>query len=256
MDLSLDKSVAAEYKNPAQQARVMTELWVGSEVYCPSCGQRSLNQYPNNTPVGDFYCAYCHEQFELKAKNGLFGTKVVDGEYDTMLRRLRSSEVPNLFGLSYNRTQARVSDFFVIPSHFFVPGIIERRKPLAPTARRARWVGCNILFRNVPLVGRVNIVTHGIALDKPEVLKAWQRTLFLREQPKLDKRGWVLDVMNCVEKLNKSEFLLSDVYQYESELGQLHPDNKHVKAKIRQQLQFLRDSGFLDFLGKGRYKIK
>ena len=159
VDVSFDKSVAAEYKSPAQQVRVMTESWVGSHVYCPSCGQESLNQYPNNTPVGDFFCPKCSEQFELKAKRGNFGVKVVDGEYRTMLRRLRSSEVPNLFALDYDRTQARVQNLFVIPSHFFVPEIIERRNPLASTARRAGWTGCNILFGRIPQAGRVSLVS-------------------------------------------------------------------------------------------------
>jgi len=34
-----------------------------------------------------------------------------------------------------------------------------------------------------------------------------------------------------------------------------HPDNHHIKAKIRQQLQFLRDKGYLQFFGSGKYKV-
>ena len=34
----------------------------------------------------------------------------------------------------------------------------------------------------------------------------------------------------------------------------LHPDNRHVLDKIRQQLQVLRDMGFVEFLGRGRYR--
>jgi type II restriction enzyme len=33
-----------------------------------------------------------------------------------------------------------------------------------------------------------------------------------------------------------------------------HPDNRHVPDKIRQQLQVLRDLGFVEFLGGGRYR--
>jgi hypothetical protein len=33
------------------------------------------------------------------------------------------------------------------------------------------------------------------------------------------------------------------------------PDNKHVKEKMRQQLQVLRDNGFLEFLDRGRYRL-
>jgi type II restriction enzyme len=34
-------------------------------------------------------------------------------------------------------------------------------------------------------------------------------------------------------------------------LAKLHPNNAHVRDKIRQQLQILRDIGLLDFLGSG-----
>lgn len=66
----------------------------------------------------------------------------------------------------------------------------------------------------MPLAGRINIISDGVALAKRDVLKAWKRTLFLREQPKLEKRGWLLDVMNCIEQLDKPEFQLANVYQY------------------------------------------
>jgi len=94
MDLSFNLRYAALYKSPAQRARVLTESWVESEIYCPNCGRTSIERYPNNTPVGDFFCPKCREQFELKAKRDSFGRKIVDGEYRTMLRRLGSSEVP------------------------------------------------------------------------------------------------------------------------------------------------------------------
>lgn len=256
MDLRFDQSLATNYKSPAQQARVMTEAWVRSQIFCPSCGQNSLEKYPNNTPVGDFFCSACREQFELKATQSAFVAKIVDGQYHTMLHRLRSHQVPNLFGLRYDRTQRQVRDLFVIPSQFFVPEIIERRKPLSPTARRAGWVGCNILIRNIPLAGRVSLVTNGVAVAKSGVLKAWKRTLFLRHQPQLEKRGWTLDVINCIEKLNKQEFQLSDVYKCHDTIAELHPNNQNIKAKIRQQLQVLRDSGFLEFTGRGQYRLR
>ncbi|MCK5416035.1 hypothetical protein KAI92_01250 [Candidatus Parcubacteria bacterium] len=34
-----------------------------------------------------------------------------------------------------------------------------------------------------------------------------------------------------------------------------HPDNNHVKDKIRQQLQLLQDKGYLSFVSRGRYKL-
>lgn len=233
----------------------MTESWVEAQVYCPSCGQESLSQYPNNTPVGDFFCPKCSEQFELKAKRDAFGAKIVDGEYRSMLRRLTSSDVPNLFTLSYDHNRNGVLDLVVIPSHFFVPEIIERRKPLTRTARRAGWTGCNILLGEIPQAGRVSVVAGGVPVSKPSVLSAWKRTLFLREQKRMEARGWTLDVMRCVEQLGMSEFGLADIYGYEGRLSKLHAHNRHVRAKIRQQLQVLRDAGYLEFVGRGRYRV-
>ena len=65
----------------------------------------------------------------------------------------------------------------------------------------------------------------------------------------------MLDTMRSIEKLEKREFTLEDVYTFEKELSVLHPENKHVKDKIRQQLQVLRDKGYLDFVSRGYYRL-
>ncbi|MGN1347846.1 MAG: hypothetical protein ACI4VI_02775 [Acutalibacteraceae bacterium] len=44
------------------------------------------------------------------------------------------------------------------------------------------------------------------------------------------------------------------MYSFESELKIKHPKNNNIKPKIRQQLQFLRDRGFIEFLGNGKYE--
>jgi type II restriction enzyme len=65
----------------------------------------------------------------------------------------------------------------------------------------------------------------------------------------------LLDVLQVVQSLNKTDFLLSDVYAHENELAKLHPNNSHVRDKIHQQLQVLRDLGLLKFLGSGYYRL-
>jgi type II restriction enzyme len=44
-------------------------------------------------------------------------------------------------------------------------------------------------------------------------------------------------------------------YVHAAALGKLHPNNAHVRDKIRQQLQVLRDLGLLTFLGSGSYRL-
>lgn len=52
------------------------------------------------------------------------------------------------------------------------------------------------------------------------------------------------------------EFTLREVYGYEDVLSERHPDNNYVRAKVRQQLQVLRDRGVLEFLGGGEYRVR
>ena len=91
---------------------------------------------------------------------------------------------------------------------------------------------------------------------KEQILHNWRKTIFLREEKEVATKGWILDIMNCIDKIGKGEFSLKEVYAFEELLEQKHPDNKHIKDKIRQQLQFLRDKGYLDFVAKGKYRLK
>jgi len=255
MELAFDAHLADGYTSRSQKARVLTEAWVDKRIFCPNCGQVSIDKYPNNQPVADFHCTHCHEEYELKSKEKSIGSKIIDGAYRTMVERLTSSNNPNFFLLSYNFVTLSVTNFLVIPKHFFVPEVIEERKPLASTARRAGWVGCNIILQSIPQTGKIFLIKDKQTEPKEKVLAEWKRTLFLREEKEVSARGWLLDVMRCVEKLGKREFTLEDVYVFESELNTLHPDNKHIKDKVRQQLQVLRDKGYLDFVSRGYYRL-
>ena len=246
---------AAVFQSASQNARVWTEGWVARQLYCPNCGAARLGQQPNNNKVGDFSCRACAEEFELKSQKGRFGAKVMDGAYGAMCERLRASNNPNLLLMNYDLARLSVTDLIVVPKHFFVREVIRRRPPLAPTARRAGWVGCHILLSEIPESGKLFIVRDGTPLPKGEVLEQWRRTLFLRDQA-LEARGWLIEVMKCVEQLGRREFTLDDVYGFEDRLGRLYPGNQHVRPKIRQQLQVLRNQGYLEFEGRGRYRLK
>ena len=140
MQLTFNQPLADNYTSSSQKIRVLTEDWVGRAIFCPNCGRKYVANYENNRPVADFYCQNCKEEYELKSKSGNIGTKIVDGAYSTMIERLGSTTNPNFFMLSYDLATYSVNNFMVVPKHFFVPEIIEKRKPLAETARRAGWV--------------------------------------------------------------------------------------------------------------------
>ena len=133
MDLNLKKELANRYTSNSQIARVLTESWVKQNSYCPSCGEKPLNDFENNRPVADFYCRKCAEEFELKSKSGKFSNTITDGAYDTMIQRITSDSNPNFFFLTYSKDLV-VDNFLIIPKQFFTPGIIIKRKPLSETA--------------------------------------------------------------------------------------------------------------------------
>lgn len=245
----------APFESASQNARIWTEGWMSRWAFCPACGNEKISQFENNRPAADFSCPRCSEQFELKSKKGRFGNKVVNGAYESLCKRLDSDDNPNFAFLNYDANARTVENLFVVPKQFVRPEIIEKRKPLSQTARRAGWVGCNIKINQIPQSGKIFIVRQGLPVDRRMILEKWRSTLFLREE-KLASRGWLIDVMGCCEAIGRSEFAIDDVYKYERQLHALYPDNNNVRAKIRQQLQVLRDGGYLEFLGRGRYRIR
>lgn len=241
------------YDSGSQRAKAWTEQWVADYLFCPNCGSASISRLPPNLPVADFFCPRCSDQFELKSQKKPFGSKLANGAFATKQVRLQSNTNPNLILLSYDVVARSVRNISVVPKHFFTPDIVEERKPLSPTARRAGWIGSNILLHRIPEAGRIQVVRNGVAVPKEDVLAAWQRTLFLRDES-ASARGWLIEVMGCVEQIGKSEFSLEDVYEFERYLASRYPSNSNVRPKIRQQLQVLRDNGYLEFVGRGLYR--
>jgi type II restriction enzyme len=66
--------------------------------------------------------------------------------------------------------------------------------------------------------------------------------------------GWMREVYLVLQELPLDEFRLRDIYYYEEHFSRIYPRNRHIKDKIRQVLQYLRDMGLVEFLGSGRYR--
>ncbi len=179
----------------------------------------------------------------------------MDAAYSEMKHAIVQDRTPNLYVMQYDAVEWTVRAVILIPHFAFTLSAVERRKPLAPTARRAGWVGCNILLDKIPNDARIPIVERGVAQEPSDVRQAYERLRPL-EKLKVEKRGWTLDVLSVVRALGRTEFSLANVYDHGDELQKLHPKNAHIHDKIRQQLQVLRDLGLLEFLGGGFYRFR
>ncbi|HLZ51052.1 MAG TPA: DpnI domain-containing protein [Candidatus Acidoferrum sp.] len=253
--MKLPREGLNRYKSASQRARVGTETWGASNFFCPVCDSPRLEIAPQGTATLDYSCPKCSSPFQLKSQSKPFGKKILDSAFSQMKRAILTDCTPNLYVLHYDLTAWAVRTVILIPHFAFALSAIERRPPLAPTARRAGWVGCNILLDKIPVHARIPVVSEGTPYTPREVRASYNRLRPL-EKLQAEKRGWTLDVLQVVQSLGKPEFTLADVYAHSAELAKLHPDNRHVRPKIRQQLQVLRDLGLLSFLSPGSYRLK
>jgi len=248
------EELARNYKSKSQIARVLTENWFLREAYCPNCLNFPVNKEKDNSKVVDFSCPKCRRFFQLKAQGKKLGSKLTDGAYQPMMKKIEDETVPDFFFMEYPIDEWVVKNLLLVPSFFMNPSIIEKRKPLSVNAKRAGWIGCNILLSKLPEEGRINVVKNEKEVERSEVKRTYQKLIFL-EAKKPIQRGWLADVLRCVQDLDKDIFNLIEIYAFEKELKEAHPDNWHIKDKIRQQLQVLRDQGILAFEGKGKYRL-
>ena len=253
MLLNCDLSAAIGYTSQLQISRVLSERWFQENCYCLSCDNDRLSQTPANTKASDFVCQTCSETYELKTFKSRPARRLVDGAYNALISRIRDGSAPTLMLLERNE-RWQIQALTAIHHLFLTPGVIEKREPLSPSARRAGWTGCNIRLDLIAPDAQIQVVSLG----KP-MSQAWVRQRFQRfdrlKTVSLSSRGWATLTLRVVRSLNRPEFSLNEVYAREQLFAASYPANKNIRAKVRQQLQVLRDLGYLEFCGGGVYKL-
>ncbi len=234
-------------------ARVLSEAWFGRNGFCVACQADFLEPTANNTKACDFLCRTCGERYELKTFRRRPTKKLVDGAYAALMSQLRGGASPTLMLLERSAAWT-VSGLTAIHPIFLTPAVVEQRKPLSPTARRAGWVGCNIRLDLMGKDAAIEIVEGGVPRPREFVREEFRKFARLRELP-IERRGWTTSTLALVRSLQRSEFSLAEVYAKEEYLSSVYPDNRNIRAKLRQQLQVLRDLGYLKFQGAGSYRL-
>ena len=269
--------LAAAYHSGAQRARVVTEAWGEKNLFCPNCSSPKLTWLEPGHPASDYSCPDCKFWYQLKSQKTRLGDSITDGAYRAMMDAVRQDKLPSFYFMQYDLATWRVRNLLLVPHFAFPPSAIIKRKPLSPTARRAGWVGCNFALNRIPAEARIPVVAESRIAPATEVREKFKRVAPLKEIA-VNQRGWTLDVLNAVRRLvdgrrrgnesliEQSEgnqslltsaptFTTADTYTFTRELETLHPDNRHVRDKIRQQLQVLRDMGLLLYVGRGVWRL-
>lgn len=177
MNLQIDpKSAPRYFKSQSRISGLISEIWAEKNLYCAKCGW-GLASYPQNNKVNDFYCAHCGNTYQLKSSRTRFNKKAKGAAYQLLIDAVNCNQHPNYFLLEYNFLTLKVKNIILIPKQFIYPEQIERRKALPVTARRAGWVGCNILIGDVPDIGKIYVVQDQKVLPKEQVMCAYALAL-------------------------------------------------------------------------------
>lgn len=251
--LICDTSVADCYKSESQRSRVISEAWFSSFAYCLSCENNKLRQTAANTKASDFRCPDCRQEYELKTYSLKPSRTLVDGAYSAMMSRILESEPPTLMLLERTGNWS-VKSLTAIHGKFLTPEIVIKRRPLSEGARRAGWTGCNIRLDLISPDAQIQVVADGERRDPSLIRVAFQRFNRLGSLS-IRSRGWATLTLRVLRSLGTSEFSLSAIYDQERQFASIYPNNRNIRAKIRQQLQMLRDLGYLEFRGKGSYHL-
>ncbi len=254
MNLSMSGKLAAAFKSGSQKAGNVTEAWGAENFYCPNCSSPKLDWLKPGTKASDYKCPNCGFWFQLKSKKSPIGNSIRDGAYSAMMEAIKEDRAPSYFFLHYDYATWNVRNLLLVPHFAFPTSAIIKCPPLAPTARRAGWVGCNFDLRRIPTDARISIVTETQIVPEKDVREKFKKVKPLKELS-VKERGWTLDVLNGVRSLGKKEFTNTDAYTLAGQLEKLHPDNRHVRDKIRQQLQVLRDAKLLIHAGSGIWRL-
>ncbi|MBI3822002.1 MAG: restriction endonuclease [Planctomycetes bacterium] len=254
MQLVMNSLLAAGYKSRSQIARIVTENWAACNLYCAACERSCVQQSANNARAIDFICEDCKAGYQLKSGERWNEHRIPDAGYNAMVNAIRSDKVPNLLIMQYTAGW-RVRNLLLVPSFFFTESCVQKRDPLSASARRAGWIGCNILLSAISPEGKIRLVADEIAMDPSSVRREYKRLTPIANL-KVAVRGWALNVLRMVHKVERSQFAIEDIYGFEEELSVLYPGNRNIRPKIRQQLQVLRDIGLIEFLGRGNYRLR
>jgi type II restriction enzyme len=171
-----------------------------------------------------------------------------------MMRRIRAAEAPALMLMHYAEDWS-VQRLIAIHPVFLTPSVVRKRsKPhLRPITRKPYWM-CDLDLTRIPPDGKIVIVRDGGERPRADARRAFRESMRFGDVP-LRKRGWAALVLAYVRKINKVEFTLADLYAYEAAMHAAYPQNSHVRPKIRQQMQVLRDLGYLQFMDRGEYRM-
>ena len=111
------------------------------------------------------------------------------------------------------------------------------------------------------LKSSVNVISESLQGLPPSKFVYPDRLKVNITDPQIESRflntfdGWIKLVLEGVLKQTEDDFNLNQLFSVCNPIASVqYPRNRHVRDKLRQQLQILRDLGLVEFQGWGKYR--
>lgn len=258
VDPAMVAGLAFGYKSRSQIARVVSEGWAASHLYCFNCDCSKLRAHRAGKAVEDFHCPGCTATYQLKAKAHRIGNTIANSAWEPKVAAIRANKPPNYVILAYDPDSWQARNAFVIPGAFVTEAVVEKRPPLRRGARRSGWVGSNINLRAIPPQGKIPILDEGTPVPPYIVRHAFRRATSLLTMTSAS-RAWFAEVLWALDHLQKApgdRVNLQGLYTVVPTLALRHPWNSHIKPKLRQQMQVAVARGYVKRVKPGIYEVQ
>src|SRR5674476_97659 len=165
MKLGFEESQSS-YSSGSQKCAHM-DRGMGERVgVLPALRQREDFGLPKQQSAGRFLLYVLRRGIRAQEPEGKIRREGPGRRIQDQMRASRRQQQSQPLLMNYDLKSLAVVNLFIVPKHFFVREIIEERKPLAVTARRAGWIGSKILLDRVPESGKIHIVQNGLICAK------------------------------------------------------------------------------------------
>ena len=143
------------WKNKFKIIGEAVENYIVYNLPCPVCNENKLEKYKQNEKSRDASCKNCKCQLQIKASKmtnvnkKITILKLLGASYTTTLASIKNNNVHFVIVYYYVDiyNYYHVSNIYFVNSKDINENCIEMRKPLSATAKRAGWVGCNLVFK-------------------------------------------------------------------------------------------------------------
>ena len=152
----------------------------GARCIVRTAGVPSLSSFPPNSPVADFFCAGCQEQYELKVRRMLLARRCSTGRSERCVSASPPATIPaSFYSTTISRGWRSPTWFWSLSSFSFA----RSSKSVSRFSHRtARWLGGLLFVSQIPAVGKIFLVRNGEEQPRKSVLSQWRRTLFLEKK--------------------------------------------------------------------------